>query len=189
MKIFLNLLSFIFVFAPLFAIKTGENLERLSFGIQFNVNASRLPYEFSIGANFNSPLLLNRIGFSLETHYGFLRGVRDSSFYGNEEFFNFMLYRFSIVLTPGAREDKVRPYLKLGMVFISGGKEILPDPPYNGIYISAGMNVMFAKWDRLAFFLELGSQGLFKEVILKPFRNDPVFENGIFISTGLKFFL
>jgi hypothetical protein len=173
----------------LFSISfAGESLLDFSIGIQFNANVNILPKDLSLGANATSPSILDKFAFSADFYYGFLRGVRKTAIIKNEEVFNFLLYRISLLILGGNKSHKIRPYMKLGYVGIESQSEIFPFSHFDGFYAGFGVNIRFEKWENLGLFVELGAQGLTEEIVLDKLMKDPLFGSGINFSSGIKFF-
>ncbi|MGC8765931.1 MAG: hypothetical protein ACP5QT_08635 [Brevinematia bacterium] len=190
MKVFSLSFLLIFFFIPIFAETNNvSKLGNFSIGTRFNLNFSQAPKDLAFGIEINSPLLFNRIGLNGEVDYAFLRGVRDTAVIKDEEVFNYLVYKIGILISPGEKNEFVRPYAKIGWIILDTKDEIFSQSQYNGIYGSFGMNISLEKINFLGLFLEVSSYGFFDRVIVEKLLKDPTFGEGIIFSIGLKAFI
>lgn len=187
MKIYYFVILFMIGFSFLFSETNNiSKLGNLSIGTKFNLNFSQAPKDFAFGIEISSPLLFNRIGLNCEIDFSFLRGIKKTAIIKNEVVFNYLTYKVGIFLSTGNKEDFIRPYLKIGWIFLDTKNEIFSATSYSGIYGSFGMNISFEKINLLCFFVEVSSYGFFNEVFVENLVGSPNFGEGIIFSVGLK---
>ncbi len=184
MKTKILLLLFIFFFT---GYCFSSKLANPSIGLKFDLNFSQAPKDLGFGLELTSPLLFNIVGLCGEFSYSFISGSIKTNVITINKTYNYYLYKIGVITSTGNKEDGIRPYMKLGFLFVNTPEDYFVKSFYSGIFGSFGIHLNFSSIEWLGIFFEVSANGVFEDIYVE-FSKKQIFVSGIHLASGLKIF-
>jgi len=156
--------------------------ESLRTGLGFGMQLVEYQNDFGMGLNVTSPYFANNcIGVRLRANLMYHQGVSN----GSTSWFTYSNYSLGIIGVGGFVSDRIRLYGEGGTLLLLPSNQISSSTLEIGGYGAFGFEFFFSPSGN--YYIEVGGAGT--GAVADRLDTEPVYSNGLTLSTGFRFFL